>query len=556
MVPRELNVDESQALATAMRFTVHPQAWKAIDSANFGTLDILLPAGLLLVGFKPTFVFVHLLATVLVWLQVLVAYLTLRRLGSEKAAALGGFLMVFVYGLYTHPEYLHYSTELLPNLLLMLGFYLFIVWMSRSSTPHPRASLVPLLLSGLTLGAAPWAKLQALPIATALGLVVFVAIFRLRRPVSSRSRGAELCAFNFGAVTTTCTLLPIWVHYYSLGEFWYSYVRGPLAYAGGFTLTHSLRNLVTIFTQTPVNQLLVIGYLGLVLLGYAQTRGAKIVVFDRQSWALKALMVYVVAGLFAASRARFFWPKHAMFCVAPLVYVSAILAVAGISEFMQVWRKEGRLGPAALFPLVVLAFLVVVYVGYLLRYVEMVNDIRSWSRTQETSLVRAKSQRAPSSSEAHNGGAESPLSGLIGPGKLYLKDSNEQITEGVHRIERTYPVRSLAIWGWAPGVYVLTGIPPAVRDAQTYFQQQPGPFRSAYRARFLDDLRSKRPDLFIDAVVPDAFPRWVHWSDSDGYESDPELRHYIDANYVVADQVTLAEGSKPVRFLVRRETGR
>ena len=56
-------------------------------------------------------------------LQVLTAYLTLRRLGSENAATAGAFLMVLFYGLATHTHYLHYSTEMLPTLLLMVGIY-------------------------------------------------------------------------------------------------------------------------------------------------------------------------------------------------------------------------------------------------------------------------------------------------------------------------------------------------------------------------------------------------------------------------------------------------
>ena len=39
--------------------------------------------------------------------------------------------MVLFYGLATHTHYLHYSTEMLPSLLLMVGIYLYLVWLDE-----------------------------------------------------------------------------------------------------------------------------------------------------------------------------------------------------------------------------------------------------------------------------------------------------------------------------------------------------------------------------------------------------------------------------------------
>jgi len=83
LVPHELNVDESQMLSQAMKFLVDSRPWIAADTTTSGPLNSYLISVLLLMGFKPGFVLVHMLASVLVCLQVYVAYLTLRRLGSE-----------------------------------------------------------------------------------------------------------------------------------------------------------------------------------------------------------------------------------------------------------------------------------------------------------------------------------------------------------------------------------------------------------------------------------------------------------------------------------------
>jgi hypothetical protein len=133
-----------------------------------------------------------------------------------------------------------------------------------------------------------------------------------------------------------------------------------------------------------------------------------------------------------------------------------------------------------------------------------------------------------------------------------VKDSSDRIAQVVRDIQRTHPVRSLAIWGWSPGVYVLTGIPPATRDTITFYQIFRGPMQNYFRARFLDDLREKTPDLFIDAVAPDAF-MWDTWTENDGYESDSQVRKFVDDNYILVDELTLVEGAKPIRFFARRE---
>src|SRR5580692_2335190 len=132
-LPRELGVDESQMLSEAMKYVVDPHPWKAVDGGTSGPLNSLFISAFLLLGFKPGYVLIHMLASLLVCLQVLVAYLTLRRLGSDRTATVGAALLVFVYGVYTHLLYLHYNTELLPTLLLMLGFYIFVLLLDEDS---------------------------------------------------------------------------------------------------------------------------------------------------------------------------------------------------------------------------------------------------------------------------------------------------------------------------------------------------------------------------------------------------------------------------------------
>jgi hypothetical protein len=134
--------------------------------------------------------------------------------------------------------------------------------------------------------------------------------------------------------------------------------------------------------------------------------------------------------------------------------------------------------------------------------------------------------------------------------RLERSDPIGRIAEAVKDLAKDHPARSLAIWGWTPAVYVRTGIPPATRDAIGHYVITRGPFVSYFRKRFVRDLRDKMPDVFMDTVSSSQF-LWF-WSENDSYESDAELKDFVDRNYVLTRQLVLAPGSKAVRIFTRR----
>ena len=140
-------------------------------------------------------------------------------------------------------------------------------------------------------------------------------------------------------------------------------------------------------------------------------------------------------------------------------------------------------------------------------------------------------------------------------------ESNQKIADMVNSLEEGKQNRSLAIWGWMPGVYVLTGIPPATRDAIGHFVITHGPYESYFRHRFVSDLRASKPDLFVDAIADGTQSWWstgsdgkqLWWSTEGGHEIVSELGQYIAANYVLVAKLSLIPGEQPVRFYRRRE---
>jgi hypothetical protein len=536
-------------LSQAMKFLVDPRPWLSGDTGNAGPLSSYLISGFLLLGFKPGFVLVHMLANVLISLQILTAYVTLRRIGSEKAAAVGALLMVLFYGLATHVYYLHYSTELLPNLLVMVGFYIFLVWLEPPSR-NVGVSRGLLFFGALALGTAPWCKLQAAPMSGVLGLVFLAAIFRDRGPAFCfSSRVKELIAFGVGAVLTTCVMLAILVKTGAMTDFWYSYVVGGLAYAEPLSWILIIRNFFLLFLVWPFSQPLLFGLLSLGLLVRGFRSGDIRCFLKNKKWAGFGILAYAGAALFAACRPHYSFGTYFMWIVPLMIY----LAVGPVREFPKVANlRKSRPSRSMIFGLVLLLLFAAIDGA---RYVNMVRAIRQLSHSQQEwnpRIAKDVLQAPETYSNDIMSKVKHLLDRLTAPCKWVAGDSNERIAAVVGDIQETHSVRSLAIWGWAPGVYVLTGIPPATRYPIAPVGIKDAPTQKFYWERYLGDLREKPPDLFIDTVAPDVMGQ--DWTENDGYESDPQLRKFIEDNYILVDKLTLVKGAKPIRFFARRES--
>ena len=93
----------------------------------------------------------------------------------------------------------------------------------------------------------------------------------------------------------------------------------------------------------------------------------------------------------------------------------------------------------------------------------------------------------------------------------------------------------MAVWGWAPELFVQTGLRPGTRDPNTHFQIQPSALQGYYRARYLADLSRRRPEFFVDAVAPNRFGYQVRALN--GFETFPELARLIASEYRLVAEV-------------------
>ena len=535
LLPRELNIDESQGLADAMKFAIDPRPWIAVQGGSWGPLNSYLVTAFLLIGFKPGFILVHMLAMALVCLQVVLGYITMRRFASEAAAAFGALLMALVYGLSTKADFsLPYAGEMLPALLLMLGFYLFLCWLDKTEVPGGNLYLGLLFLGGLVLGTAPWCKSQAAPVSGALGLLVIAAIFHdanFRRGRLGHIK--QLAVFCAGAISTSLAILAVLLKTGAVGDFWASFIKGNVAYAGGASWSRVLVYFLLVFVVTPLNQLLVVG-VSLVIYTTLGKQSSSLP--NQRNWVKWALLVYAGASLFAVCRVQYLFPHHAIFLVPPVTYIIADLASHGLASWGEGWTSRKT-------AILVVAFVpaLVLYSAYIVRYGHMIEAIRRISRETDASRMEVIPDLHVRSAGL--------LDNIVGPSDWVIPDWNERIASTVETIRQTHSVHSLMIWGLAPGVYVLTDMVPATR----YSVAEParsGTLQTYYTGRLMGDLRSSNPDLFIDTVCRGM--RRFDMTETDGYESVPELREFVDKNYTLVATLPVIKGSKPVRFFLRR----
>jgi hypothetical protein len=96
------------------------------------------------------------------------------------------------------------------------------------------------------------------------------------------------------------------------------------------------------------------------------------------------------------------------------------------------------------------------------------------------------------------------------------------------------PGESMAVWGWAPDLYVDTGLIQATRAGVIgplkYF-----PLRQYFFKQYADDLINSNAKLFVDAVAP----KMIGFKDREtqGHEVFPEIARVINKNYRLVDEV-------------------
>ncbi len=473
-LPHELYPDESQLLAGAMTLRHDPVFWRSVDGNTAGPLDfyVLLPAAFFsgTAGYAVT----RLTAALLIWAMLVAVGETLALVASRTVARVAVLPALAFAALTTSPEFIHYSTELVPGLLLAL-VVLVIVRQSRAP------ARVNLWTAALLLGATPFAKLQAAPIAAALGLLLVV-----HEVVCGRAKNiwlllgaALLPTLLFTALVTVTGQTEHMLIPYFLQNTLY-------AQTGRLPLGQVLRQ----FAEQSVTN----GYHALWLAGCGVFCAGG-VFFARNATPPLRRYGLAVAGLLAVTVFCILSPGRPYHHYLNFLTLPVTL-LTGVALGLVLHARARSPNPSPAFPLGV--FLLCTLLPQL--------------------ALRASPR--PDPYEYYN-----TTVSARGP-------AHRELVAQIRAL--SYPGESLGLWGWRSSLYVETGLRQATRLAHTEPLLVAGPWQKFYLRRYYDDLVASAPPVFVDATGPGNF-RFE--SRTSGHDIYPLLREWVRIHYSYVGEV-------------------
>jgi hypothetical protein len=472
---RELGVDESQLLAGAHALTHDPVFWRSVNGGTAGPLDFfaLWPAGWIC-GWD-TFFTARVTATLLIAACLVLAHQCLALLAGRSVARVAGLAALGVESLTHGADFLHYSTELVPMVLLAGAAYAAVRRWHGAGGPLWSG------LGGLLLGAVPFSKLQPVPLALVMGLVWLAA--ELRPPTSSRHRAYLIAGALLPAGLFACqlTIAGEWI------SFFRSYLVFNFQYAGAGSGETAAQSLVVMLG----NALWWDNLLPVALLGAAVWLALLVRLRPCPDRALRVLTWSAAVGC-AVALACIIGPKRPYLHYWQLLVVPGTLLLGALTARLVMtspprWKRLDQ---------ILAGGLAVVFVGLLL---------------------------------VHRG-----VYPNLFVGELAYFNHVPRSDLALHVQAQSRPGEAIAIWGRADHLYVETGLRQATRDSHVSQLIEPGPMRDYSRERYLADLVIAKPATFLDAVCPGSVqyktPEFAH------EHVYPELGRVIGANYVLVEE--------------------
>ena len=483
IVPFQLGPDEASLTADALKVTADFAPWRNFDAGTSGPLNCYILALPALIGLPINFTSARIIGLLLMLTTMVALYYAVKWTYARDVARLAIVPPVLLLSLTTDFNFVHYTSEHLSICLttVAIGASAYLA----SGRGFKSAQLGAALLAGFCLGATPFAKLQAAPIAFAVFVIATLALLSSGRAAGDGSRlmkayVAALCLVP-AAMALSVSLTGVWDDAVT------SYLRVAFGYmAGGYIAGASgTIDLAFFFRSTDMYPAFLQGAIAVVLLGVLSLAWKRTIT-RLARWALVASILFLVATFYSIYQPHRYFEHYLLFSLVPIA--CCVAGALGLIRQGVIWEKRKAIIAicyVALFaaPMIAISFS---------STNEFVRTIRNHTRVLRSA--------------------------------------------GGLAIERyAKPGDVISIWGWAPRFYVETQTIMATRDAETSRQVYPNPYREYFRRRFLRDLETWKPAVFVDAVGPGAFI--LADRAAQGHESFPALASYIHAHYELKEDV-------------------
>jgi hypothetical protein len=482
------NSDEAQMTAQAIRFAHLATPWRDVDGTTSGPLNSLVVAAPILIGHDPTLHSSRFIGGLLYFGTLVFLYLLIRGLTGDFTARLAVLLPLTLYCGDLNADYLQYASELLPTFLLAFSCLMTIAILNDN-----RYLLWSICAAGVSVGALPFAKLQAAPLAALLAIYGVMAIIA-RAPGGRRTQ--RLGVFLIALVSVPSALLATVAAGGAFTDFLETYVFFPRAYINGNCCHYA----DAAFFVADVS----------------------FAAFWIASICLCAICVALTPMLAARSRVK------------PSVDVLAIVGSAIIMVGAAIYAIEAPQTPFGHYTMLLIVPIVVI-TGTALKCVS-----ESWSEARMPLWL----SRAAVGCVLLISLAPAALGSLSDVTKIERIDRVHEPTDSEVEQLRAFirPGAVVAMWGWMPQYLVYTGALMGTRDSISQFQIDQRPFQPYYRKRYLGDVMRNRPAFVLEAVGQADFA--YHDRRRQGLANFPELLIYVGQRYSLVledDNVRLFE---------------
>ena len=478
LLNRELNADESQMLSHALTLYQDPVYWRSVDGTTIGPLDNYLLVIPRLFGFQLDYTSARVMGLLCGVGSLFFFFVALKRWLGKTAARLALLVPLIFLAFTQETDYVHYSSEQLPLLLLSLCLAL-LAGLSRKKKKftfqEKKAPVWSAYGLGLIAGMVPFAKLQAVP--QALLLVVAGFYFTYQYFVKTNNRNPMLLLL-LGGITFPAIALVWMLSHGVYQDFIDFYILGNAVYAGGSGLADIPTQFGKLVLASP-DFMALLGVVALVtILGLFGEKRTLAKPPATPGISVSALILgYGLVAVYAATKSGNLFVHYLNFCIYPL----GLAAALGISKV-----KDNK-------------WLVLAGPLLLLGWFGVQDTVSFYKNHQFNAFVSVKARALP----------QSPIVKAMRP---YIK-----------------PEDKMVVWGWQCRYYVEAQLAQGTAENHSERSIYLHPLREEYRARYLRDMQRNRPAIFIDAVGKNSV--WLSDKATQGYQSFPKLAAYVSKNY-------------------------
>ena len=474
--------DEAQIVAAAQTLATEPVLYRMADGASSGPLTIYFAGIPWIFGAVPSLFVARLIAVLFGWAGVLAIYWGLKCLGNELAARLGALSAALFYGFTSFWNYVHYNSEMLPSALCAWGTALLISMFCMDSAVDRFRLEKKACMAALLLSMVPFSKLQLVPLALMIGLLVY-----LRGAWILRGEWRHLVRYT-ALLAISAVIFPsiFFLFIYLGGSFHYffqSYIANNLLYAGS---GYSSRLHIAGQLIKTGDELVLWG--GGILLITLIMMGLTISMGVRQCGP-RRLIVMVCIALAGTSAYCVLAPSR------DYIHYLLLLPMPLSFAFGAVLAWTMDLGKQTVRPLVIGLLAPPLLIVSLLPYL----------------FLKVKSGAPWAGSASY--WSHKPPSGIAA-----------EIINRAHS-----PKDGLLVWGYEPGLHVTTGVLQISRLSITSPQIQQNALTPFYRQSLMEDLALRPPRFIVDAVCDKGFIFTDHALY--GPHCFPEFNDFLKSNY-------------------------